>query len=307
MGPKQTFSTETRGLIRPVIQPTRTFSQVATSSVGSRQDHPRQHPFQQRPALAQPSRGFQPEQPQPTQNIIPEITSSSLSEEERTSIQHENAIQVDEDDENDIKKHTSGIDALKSLLSQTRRTKYALGQSTASPNQIASSSARPDDNSSRNLNTRFNPFSSSVRPSLSRPNSGIVSSTINGEDTTTDPSIEIIPSIDPTSDVEIVFKTLYTTYTYFTTFFRETTTRVKSREEVISVVLTVTNLLKSTDIPSISSSCQLDSSCLFKSTDILDVSDFDGTISRPNTRQVEAREDLSLVMSLLAPLILVMM
>jgi len=287
--PKQTFSTETRGLIRPVIQPTRTFSQVATSSVGSRQDHPRQHPFQQRPALAQPSRGFQPEQPQPTQNIIPEITSSSLSEEERTSIQHENAIEVDEDDENDIKKHTSGIDALKSLLSQTRRTKYALGQSTASPNQIASSSARPDDNSSRNLNTRFNPFSSSVRPSLSRPNSGIVSSTITGEDTTTDPSVEIIPSIDPTSDVEIVFKTLYTTYTYFTTFFRETTTRVKSREEVISVVLTVTNLLKSTDIPSISSSCQLDSSCLFKSTDILDVSDFDGTIGRPNTRQEQPR------------------
>lgn len=278
--PKQTFSTETRGLIRPVIQPTRTFSQVATSSVGSRQDHPRQHPFRnEQPQRPSPSR------PEPTQNIIPEITSSSLSEEERTSSQHENAIEVDEDD---IKKHTSGIDALKSLLSSSRRTKYALGQTTASPNQIGSSSARSNPNSSRDLNTRFNPFSSSVRPSLSRPNSGIVSSTITSEDfTTTDPSIEIIPSIDPTSDVEIVFKTLYTTYTYFTTFFRETTTRVKSREEVISVVLTVTNLLKSTDIPSISSSCQLDSSCLFKSTDVLDVSDFDGTIGRPNTRPDE--------------------
>jgi hypothetical protein len=289
--PKQTFSTETRGLIRPVIQPTRTFSQVATSSVGSRQDHPRQHPFlneqPQRSTPSQPLRGSQPEQPDPTQNIIPELTSSSLSEEERKSIQHENAIQVDDDEENDIKKHTSGIDALKSLLSSSRRTKFALGQTTVSPNQIQSSSARSNPNSSRNLNTRFNPFSSSVRPSLSRPHSGIVSSTITGEDTTTDPSVEIIPSIDPTSDVEIVFKTLYTTYTYFTTFFRETTTRVKSREEVISVVLTVTNLLKPTDIPSIRNSCQLDSSCLLKSTDILDVSDFDGTIGRPNTRLVE--------------------
>jgi len=292
--PKQTFSTETRGLIRPVIQPTRTFSQVATSSVGSRQDHPRQHPFlNEQPRQSTPSqsfRGSQPEQPEPTQNIIPEITSSSLSEEERKSIQHENAIPVDDDDEeNDIKKHTSGIDALKSLLSSSRRTKFALGQTSASPNQIGSSTARSSPSSSRNLNTRFNPFSSTVRPSLSRPNSGIVSSTIAGEDTATDPSVEIIPSIDPTSDVEIVFKTLYTTYTYFTTFFRETTTRVKSREEVISVVLTVTNLLKPTDIPSISSSCQLDSSCLFKSTDVLDVEDFDGTIGRPNTRLVEEK------------------
>jgi len=278
--PKQTFTTETRGLIRPVIQPTRTFSQVATSSVGSRQDHPRQHPFEQvqRPQQSQ-------QQPEPTHNTLPEITSSSLSEEERTSsIQHENAI--NDDDDNDIKKHTSGIDALKSLLSSSRRTKFGIGQTTANPNQI--SSARPGPSSSRNLNTRFNPFSSSVRPSLSRPNSGIVSSTLTSEDfTTTDPSIEISPSIDPTADVEIVFKTLYTTYTYFTTFFRETTTKVKSREEVISVVHTVTNLLKHTDVPSISDSCQLASNCLFTTTNVLDIADFDGHIGRPNTKPVE--------------------
>jgi len=41
--------------------------------------------------------------------------------------------------------------------------------------------------------------------------------------------------------VEIVFKTLYTTYTYFTTFFRETTTRVKSREEVTVVTQFITH------------------------------------------------------------------
>lgn len=288
--PKQTFSTKTSGLIRPVIQPTRTFSQVATSSAVPRKELPRQHPFlneqSQRHSPVQPSRTPQPEQPEPTQDAVPEITSSSLSEDERLSLQQQNSVDVDDDTDNDVKKHTSGIDALKSLLSSSSRRKFALGQTTASPNQISSSSARPGPSSNRN--TRFNPFSSSVRPSLSRPNSGIVSSTIPAEDpTTTDPSVDIIPSIDPTSDVEIVFKTLYTTYTYFTTFFRETTTRVKSREEVISVVHTITKLLKSTDIPSISSSCQLDSSCLFKSTDVLDVKDFDGTIGRPNTAPVE--------------------
>ena len=69
-----------------------------------------------------------------------------------------------------------------------------------------------------------------------------------GQAPVTEPSIEILPSIDPTSDVELVFKTLYTTYTYFTTFFRESTSKVKSREEVISNVITLTNILKSTEV-----------------------------------------------------------
>jgi hypothetical protein len=96
----------------------------------------------------------------------------------------------------------------------------------------------------------------------------------------TEPSIELLPSIDPTSDVELVFKTLYTTYTYFTTFFRESTSKVKSREEVISNVVTLTNILKSSDIPAVSSSCELDSSCIFHSAP---AGFTDGFIGRPNT------------------------
>jgi len=135
--------------------------------------------------------------------------------------------------------------------------------------------------------SRNNPFSR-VRPSASIRHSGIVSTPLLSEDPTTNPPIDIIASIDPTSDVELVFKTLYTTYTYFTTFFRESTTKVKSREEVISNVITLTNILKSSDLPSISSSCQLDSSCLFKSTDVLNPEDFsDGFFGRPNTRLPE--------------------
>lgn len=41
-------------------------------------------------------------------------------------------------------------------------------------------------------------------------------------------------------EVELVFKTLYTTYTYLTTYFERSTTQVKSREEVVTNVVTST-------------------------------------------------------------------
>ena len=235
-----TFNTATRSLIRPVIEPTRSFNNViGSTATGSRQESPRSHPF------------------------APDLSPSRA--EADTAVGRESAA-----GEEDVRRHTSGIDALKSLLavSSSRRTFGGAG--------------------GRVTSDRFTPSRSAVRPS--RPSTGIVSSTIDSP--TTDPPVDIIASIDPTSDVEIVFKTLYTTYTYFTTFFRETTTRVKSREEVISVVLTVTNLLKSTDLPSISSSCALDSSCVFKSTDSLtEITEFtDGHIGRPNNKVAEVAE-----------------
>lgn len=41
-------------------------------------------------------------------------------------------------------------------------------------------------------------------------------------------------------EVELIFKTLYTTYTYLTTFFEKSTTHVQSREEVVTNVMTST-------------------------------------------------------------------
>lgn len=258
--PKQSHSENTRpGFIRPTIVPTRShsFNPHTQSSVPSRQDSPRN--IQQ-------------------VDTAPHIDSGSLPENERTvnKIEHENTI-----DDEDVKKVTSGIGALKSLLAdrQSRRGGILRPQTQTQSKQLSSSVAH-------STNTRPNPFR--VRPSASIRHSGIVSTPLVSEDPTTSPPIDIIASIDPTSDVELVFKTLYTTYTYFTTFFRESTTKVKSREEVISNVITLTNILKSTDLPSISSSCQLDSSCLFKSTDILNPEDFsDGFFGRPNTRLAE--------------------
>lgn len=270
--PKQTFNTETRSLVRPVIEATKTFQEIHPSSTITRQDSPRKHS------------GFET-----TPSTVPEIASSNVPEDERYSIDQENVIDTTGNEKESVKKHTSGIDALKSLLASSRRPKFGRSSSSIT-SQRSSNNVQP---------TRS--FSSIVRPSRPASSPGIVSTAIPQapqapevpelEPPTSEPAVNIAPSIDPTSDVELVFKTLYTTYTYFTTFFREQTTRVKSREEVISNVITLTNILKSSDLPSISSSCQLDSSCVFKSTDILDIDefseDFTGTVGRPNQRIVE--------------------
>lgn len=43
-----------------------------------------------------------------------------------------------------------------------------------------------------------------------------------------------------TEDIELVYKTLYTTYTYLTTFFHESTSSVSSRKEVVTNIVTST-------------------------------------------------------------------
>lgn len=63
---------------------------------------------------------------------------------------------------------------------------------------------------------------------------------------TTENSSESSPEAEiKESEVDVIFKTLYTTYTYFTTFFQETSTSVKSREVIVTNVVTTT-----ADIPS---------------------------------------------------------
>ena len=249
--PKNTFTTQSRNLIRPVIEPTRSFGHTATKSLPHR------------PALGE--------------QFVPEIKSSNKFDDERDALV-DNSI-----DDDDVKKHTSGVDALKSLLSASRRTKFAqFGQSTSS-----SSSPSKSASISASRSSRFNLFSSSVRPSLTRPSTIVSSSIYNGD--SANPSVDIVPSIDPTTDVEIVFKTLFTTFTYYTTYFKESTTKIKSSEETVSQIQTITNLLKSTDLPSVSSSCAADSRCVFKSADNLEeIIEFtDGHIGRPNSKLIE--------------------
>ena len=178
---------------------------------------------------------------------------------------------VPEDREEDLGKPASGIDALKSLL--------------------ASSAAQRTGTRSSTTRSRFSPspFSSSVSPTASVP--GVLASIApeleSGGDSTL---MDLVSSIDSSYDVELVFKTLFTTYTYYTSYNykvdEKDTVVVKSREETESNVVTLTNILKPTDLPAISSSCQLDSGCLFASTDILDTFS-EGFIGRPNARPLE--------------------
>lgn len=217
-----------------------------------------------------------PEQISNSIETEPEIVSSAAAnaESERTSTSQ---------DEEKIKKHTSGIDALKSLLGSTKRTRFR--GNTDLPTKVVVS--QTSSKSNQRSNQLISSTRSSVRPSaVSSSSEKFSSSSILTQQSENEDFSEIISTIDPTSDVELVFKTLYTTYTYFTTFFRESTTRVKSREEVISNVMTLTNILKSSEYPSVSSSCQLDSSCLFQSTEVPDPFS-DGFIGRPNTKPTE--------------------
>ena len=182
-------------------------------------------------------------------------------------IEKENEVEdsFSTDDDEDVNP-LSGLDKLKSLYAQSARQR----------------------SSALNTRSRFSPSPSSniaSTPTL-KPEIQEQSELVGSE-----APVEIISSIG--SDVELVFKTLYTTYTFFTTYFRENTTRVNSREEVISNAVTLTNILKSTDLPAISSSCELDSSCQFTSTNTLDLKDFSGGfIGRPNTRPVEESESV---------------
>lgn len=86
---------------------------------------------------------------------------------------------------------------------------------------------------------------------------------LEDEDDKTTPSPTLKPQVE--EEVDLIFKTLYTTYTYLTTFFEESSTSISSREVVVTNVITTTldNMLasdpavaglfnKNTDFPSAS-------------------------------------------------------
>ncbi|CAD7094165.1 unnamed protein product [Hermetia illucens] len=78
----------------------------------------------------------------------------------------------------------------------------------------------------------------------------------NGDEENPEEDSEEESTYDNTSEqsgeeIELIYKTLYTTYTYLTTFFHESTTSISSRKEIITNVITSTvnpSLLQSNDV-----------------------------------------------------------
>ena len=260
--PKKTFSTATRNIFIPKIEPTQTSDQ--------------------RINLFKPS-----------QAATPQLSSSS--EEKSPENKPEQPRRSDgkiSPNSNRLSDLFNNNNRLKSLLaaSSSRRNKFS-GKSTSSVenDEIASSSSSigsiqpslPTNFGGRpriTLLQRPNQASAPEVESSSRPNEA------------PEPG-DISSSIDPNADVELVYKTLYTTYTYFTTFFRASSTRVKSREEVISNVVTLTNILGPSDLAKLKSSCEVDKTCQFISSTAVPSDFTDGFIGRPNTKASVINEE----------------
>jgi len=177
-----------------------------------------------------------------------------------------NVINEDKEDRKETKQK-SGINALKDLLSSSA----ALRSSVYNPASRSRFSLAPTSTVPVAVSPTSRP-----RGEVDLPNT-----TPELEGSTVSP-IDLLSSIDPTADIELVIKTMYTTYTYYTTLIKGDEEVVKSREEIFSNVFTQTNTLKSTDLPAISSSCELDSSCLFAT---------DGFIGRPNSKEEPRGQD----------------
>eukprot|EP00096_Caligus_rogercresseyi_P014260 TRINITY_DN675_c0_g1_i2.p1 TRINITY_DN675_c0_g1~~TRINITY_DN675_c0_g1_i2.p1 ORF type:complete len:1357 (-),score=288.85 TRINITY_DN675_c0_g1_i2:1918-5988(-) len=178
-----------------------------------------------------------------------------------------------------IPKITSGINPLKKLL-ESRRNKFNKLNPTSQKSQRISSTSLPETSDSEEeiIKEEKKITVNKETPKLFNTNSRPKINLRPGAKASGPPSIS--SSIDTESNVELVYKTLYTTYTYFTTFFRASTTRIKSREDIVSNVVTLTNILKPSDLESLKKSCEIDSTCVFATTDPAKKSK--GFIGRPN-------------------------
>ena len=270
--PKKTFSTATRNIFIPKIEPTQTSDQ--------------------RINLFKPSSSLV---------STPQLASSSSEEKDKPEQPRSGSKSPNSNRLSDLFNNNN---RLKSLLaaSSSRRNKFSGGgksTSSVSSSEINASAASSSSSS----------VGSSIQPSLptnfgGRPRITLLQRPANQGNS--EPEVEsssrpseapepgdISSSIDPNADVELVYKTLYTTYTYFTTFFRASSTRVKSREEVISNVVTLTNILGPSDLAKLKSSCEVDRTCQFISSTAAPSDFTDGFIGRPNTKEVINEEPRS--------------
>lgn len=178
-------------------------------------------------------------------------------------------------------KVSSGVNLLnlKNLFTRSKHPLFSKhGSSSAAETASQSPSIQPSTSSGLIPSRPKITLLPKAEPSSEQPDPSETSGPV------TQDTPELSSSIDLNSDVELVYKTLYTTYTYFTTYFRASSTRIKSREEVSSNVVTLTNILDPTDLASLKSSCEVDSTCHFVSS-VAPTAFSSGFIGRPNTKE----------------------
>jgi len=114
-----------------------------------------------------------------------------------------------------------------SVTSQLTATKYVTEDINKEEEEVTH--AADDDKESENTTT--------VKATTQKPETTtmeIVTESSTVEEETT------VENLEDEEDIEVIYKTLYTTYTYLTTFFQESTSTVSSRKDVVTNVVTST-------------------------------------------------------------------
>lgn len=158
--------------------------------------------------------------PEPThiaENMMTQITTTTTE-----------SIPITTPEEEDIKYTTTTTESIPKTTSEEEDMKY-----TTTEEMTITTEEESEDKEISELTTI--PMKEEV--TTEKP---IVKDSIDSMVTEMNPTTIKPDEKEEEEEVELLFKTLYTTYTYLTTFFEESTTSVLSREEVVTNIITST-------------------------------------------------------------------
>ncbi|XP_070508229.1 mucin-22-like [Chironomus tepperi] len=120
-----------------------------------------------------------------------------------------------------------------SVTSELETTKYVTEDINKAEEEVThASNDDVDDDDDKESETTTTVKATTQKPETTTMEIVTESSTVEEETT--------VENLDDEEDIEVIYKTLYTTYTYLTTFFQESTSTVSSRKDVVTNVITST-------------------------------------------------------------------
>lgn len=144
------------------------------------------------------------------------------------------SIDDDEEDEDDDSEDESEIENSRRLTTTTESSKKSK-TTTLSAKETTTLSAKEKTTISNDENETTTESSKQIAPVFTPETTTmeVVTESSNIDEETT------VENADE-DDIEVIYKTLYTTYTYLTTFFQQSTTSVSSRKDVVTNIVTST-------------------------------------------------------------------